>query len=221
MYFFFHTCWENISVFIIKDSTEYVRFMLSLQAKWCTGSIDTFFHIPYHYTTIITTCQINKQSQARIELWIIFTFIFLVKACQFDHFSCCKGTHKYKLRNSCVLPPWILTAHPPKRLTMVCLSISTYPYAYSEKRILQINPHTVSTVGQMFIVSEGPGKLLEIGWKTIARQYLWKKLPPSDETRLLPWDNRWIPIIRTRANSNLVLTRTKIDFPWISFTHLL
>lgn len=111
--------------------------MLSLQAKWCTCSIDTFFHIPYHYTTIITTCQINKQSQARIELWIIFTFIFLVKACQFDHFSCCKGTHKYKLRNSCVLPPWILTANPPKRLTMVCLSILTYPYAYSDKRILQ------------------------------------------------------------------------------------
>ena len=30
-----------------------------------------------------------------------------------------------------------------------------------------------------------------------------------------------LPITRTLANSNLALTRTKIDFPWISFIHLL
>ena len=30
-----------------------------------------------------------------------------------------------------------------------------------------------------------------------------------------------LPITRTLANSNLALTRTKIDFPWISVIHLL
>ena len=30
-----------------------------------------------------------------------------------------------------------------------------------------------------------------------------------------------LPITRTLANSNLALTRTKIDFPWISFIHSL
>ena len=27
----------------------------------------------------------------------------------------------------------------------------------------------------------------------------------------------WLPITRTLANWNLALTRTKVDFPWISF----
>ena len=31
----------------------------------------------------------------------------------------------------------------------------------------------------------------------------------------------WLPITRTLNNSNLALTRTKIDFPWISVVHLL
>ena len=31
----------------------------------------------------------------------------------------------------------------------------------------------------------------------------------------------WLPITRTLANSNLALTRSKIDFPWISVIHLL
>ena len=31
----------------------------------------------------------------------------------------------------------------------------------------------------------------------------------------------WLPITRTLANSNLSLTRTKIDFPWIFVIHLL
>ena len=31
----------------------------------------------------------------------------------------------------------------------------------------------------------------------------------------------WLLIIRTLANSNLALNRTKVDFPWISFLHLL
>ena len=31
----------------------------------------------------------------------------------------------------------------------------------------------------------------------------------------------WLPITRTLANSNLALTRTKIDFPWISVIHSL
>ena len=30
-----------------------------------------------------------------------------------------------------------------------------------------------------------------------------------------------LPITRTLAKSNLVLTRTKVDFPWFSFLHLL
>ena len=30
-----------------------------------------------------------------------------------------------------------------------------------------------------------------------------------------------LPITRTLANLNLMLTRTKLDFPWISFIHLL
>ena len=30
-----------------------------------------------------------------------------------------------------------------------------------------------------------------------------------------------LPMTRTLANSNLALTRTKIDFPWISNTHSL
>ena len=31
----------------------------------------------------------------------------------------------------------------------------------------------------------------------------------------------WLPTTRTLANSNPALTRTKVDFPWISFIHLL
>ena len=31
----------------------------------------------------------------------------------------------------------------------------------------------------------------------------------------------WLSITRTLTNSNLVLTRTKVDFPWISLLHLL
>ena len=31
----------------------------------------------------------------------------------------------------------------------------------------------------------------------------------------------WLPITLTLANSNLALTQAKIDFPWISFIHLL
>ena len=31
----------------------------------------------------------------------------------------------------------------------------------------------------------------------------------------------WLPLTPTLANSNLTLTRTKVDFPWISFIHLL
>ena len=31
----------------------------------------------------------------------------------------------------------------------------------------------------------------------------------------------WLPITRTLANTSLALTQTKIDFPWISFIHLL
>ena len=30
-----------------------------------------------------------------------------------------------------------------------------------------------------------------------------------------------LPVIRILAKSNLALTRNKIDFPWISFIHLL
>ena len=30
-----------------------------------------------------------------------------------------------------------------------------------------------------------------------------------------------LPITQTLANLNLMLTRTKLDFPWISFIHLL
>ena len=36
-----------------------------------------------------------------------------------------------------------------------------------------------------------------------------------------PYNYSRIPITRTLANSNLALTRTKIDFPWISLIHLL
>ena len=43
-------------------------------------------------------------------------------------------------------------------------------------------------------------------------------------TTVLPRTTRkysWLPITRTLANSNLALTRTKIDFPWISAIHSL
>ena len=36
-----------------------------------------------------------------------------------------------------------------------------------------------------------------------------------------PTHYSWLLITRTLANSNLALTRTKVDFPWISLLHLL
>ena len=41
--------------------------------------------------------------------------------------------------------------------------------------------------------------------------------PPSPTSQ----GNSRLPITRTLANSNLALTRTKIDFPWISVIHSL
>ena len=35
------------------------------------------------------------------------------------------------------------------------------------------------------------------------------------------WIYSWLPITQAIVNSNIALTRTKIDFPWISVTHLL
>ena len=35
------------------------------------------------------------------------------------------------------------------------------------------------------------------------------------------WTYSWLPTTRTLANSNLALTRTKVDFPWMSFTVIL
>ena len=43
----------------------------------------------------------------------------------------------------------------------------------------------------------------------------------ADSSSLRTQTNSWLPITRTLANSNLALTRTKIDFPWISSIHSL
>ena len=44
----------------------------------------------------------------------------------------------------------------------------------------------------------------------------------EEESNVSPYEiYSWLPTTRTLANSNLALTRTKVDFPWISFIHLL
>ena len=48
------------------------------------------------------------------------------------------------------------------------------------------------------------------------RQNNWVRFIPTKQKRY-----SWLPITRTLANSNLTLTRTKIDFPWISVIHSL
>ena len=86
--------------------------------------------------------------------------------------------------------------------------------------------------------------LLESGWRRITYQYLSLNLKVCFKTsnecvydactngfflqineslaliiRQLKYS--WLPITRTLANSNLALTRTNVDFPWISILHLL
>ena len=86
--------------------------------------------------------------------------------------------------------------------------------------------------------------LLESGWRRITYQYLSLNLKVCFKTsnecvydactngfflqineslaliiRQLKYS--WLPITRTLANSNLALTPTNVDFPWISILHLL
>ena len=76
--------------------------------------------------------------------------------------------------------------------------------------------------------------------KQMGKRWAWAKKAmvsfispkPDDEKRILRtnfqsatkfmWTySRRLPITRTFANANLALTRTKTEFPWISFIHLL
>ena len=47
----------------------------------------------------------------------------------------------------------------------------------------------------------------------------YKLATPTGQNSCLAYS--WLPITRNLANSNLALTRTKVDFPWISFLPLL
>ena len=105
-------------------------------------------------------------------------------------------------------------------------------YNYSEPCIA-----TESTKWTMCIISLTESFML---LKQMGKSWAWAKKAivsfispkPDDEKRILRtnfqsatkfmWTySRRLPITRTFANANLPLTRTKTEFPWISFIHLL
>ena len=78
------TCWKYMSVVIVKNSTEYIRSVLSFHNYWILSSIDTFLHIPYNNATIITTLEMKEVKQP-IKYPILNILKFKSKQC--PHFA--------------------------------------------------------------------------------------------------------------------------------------